>query len=350
MSGDHRLPDNSPYRYKVSAFLHRDRRGVLLAGLDRITGQAVALRQIDLRQFDGRERASYLAGLERDIAAATTFHHPAVVQPHSLHVEGDDAFIVMDPLDDAAALETRGIYPAETALDLVCQALDALTRAHERRVLLHELRLRNFFATPDGRLRIIEFGLVPGDVGDVLDAQKARAEEAALMSPEHCVGERVGPRSDVFSVGCILYRLLTGTLPFAGPDYTTTVARIVSSAHPPLQERHPAIPAALVTAIDRALAKKPEDRFESAAAFAAALRHAMAPVPDVPPDAPATPGEIEAIGRALIDVAGPLTPVLLARMTQDAPSRSVLIERCLETCAEDADIFRTRLEMADEDP
>jgi|GEM_PF-4677195 len=343
MSGEDRLQNTPPYRYTVTAFIHQDRRGVLLAGQDRVSGQLVALRQINLRQFDMRYRDAYLATLRRDIATAAAFHHPAIVQPHSLHIEGDDAFIVMDPLEHAVAVETQGPASPERAVDLICQALDALTHAHERRVLLHELRLRNFFATPDGILRIIEFGLVPGDVGDALNTPNARAEEAAIMSPEHCIGEPVGPRSDVFSLGCVLYRLLTGRLPFAGSDYTTTVTQIVSKAHLPLLTVRPGLPQPLGAIVDCALAKKPEDRFDSANAFADALRHAMKPAPKNTDNPAATSDDLAAIGHALEDVIGSLAPVLLRRLTKDHPSRNLLIARILEICPEDSDIFHTAL-------
>lgn len=312
--------DNSTYRYRVTRFLHKDRRGVLLAGIDPVNGADVALRQIDLRQFDERTRTDYLWRLACDIDKARSFCHPAVVTPYSLHVEGDDAFIVMASLGEALPVAIMHKVPPERAVALVCQILDALVRAHERRVLLHELRLRNFFATPSGQARIIEFGLVPGDVGDVLDAQRARAEEAAMMSPEHCVGEPLGPRSDLFSIGCLLYRLIAGNFPFEGLDYTTTVSRIVRMPHAPLGIDW------LDPIIDRALAKKPTERFVSATAFSHALQ--AGGLNSI--DRPATDADIAAAIAVLNEAIGPIAPFVMRRILADQPSAETLRKRCAE--------------------
>lgn len=340
--------------YRVTALLRRDQRGVLLNAIDQETKDAVTLRQINLSQLTLRERKPYIEHLRADMAEAVQYAHPAVVSPRGVHVEGENAFLVMDPLYDAIALETQSALPIPLAADLALQALDVLIQAQTRDNSRHALRMRNFFATQDCRLRIIEFGLDPGDIGDVLGGDRAQAEEASMMTPEHCVGEIEDQKSDQFAIGCLLYRMLTGVFPFHGANYTDTVTRIAKEPHISLIQMRQDVPEKLNEVIDRVLAKKPSSRYERLSAFANALQAftVKGTMPDVFEETGASTetlsdfsiAEVSAklkrleqetvdeIARALTQIIGPIAPILVQRGKRNVTDRKSLIARCIEQC------------------
>lgn len=346
MTAESPSSSDTPHRFQVTTFIRRDQRGVLLNAIDCQSLADVSLRQIDLRQFDIRERDAYRARISRQIQQVSGFGHPAVLNSHGLVVEGDDAFIIMDPLATARPLEERRGMPVDIAVSLILQALDAFEAAHRHQLDLTDLRLRNFFVTPSHDLKILEFGITPGDVGDLLNPALARPEDAALMSPEQAVGEPWAQSSNIFSAGCLFYFLLSGNLPFQGSDYTRTVIQIVGHPHVPLLTLSPDLPPALAEVIDRALAKNPTDRFADIAAFRNAVHAAIRN----PAFQIVSPDDVARLATVLQDIMGPTGAVILRRALRTTRNTAHLVANCASHCGDAADSVLTRMTDVPADP
>lgn len=241
----------------------------------------------------------------REARAAGAIQHRHVVNVTDFGVDRvndhDVAYLVMEYLQGEtleAVLESRRRLPVAQVVDLVEQVASALSAAHARGVVHRDLKPANIWLTPDARggfhVTLLDFGIAKlrddqfgrGDAtrrvqrewseGDI-DAAVSTATQVgesigtpAYMSPEQCVGDAVDLRSDVYSFGVVVYQMLAGALPFKGD--TTALLRQHFIADVPSLPREAQVSPAVEAVVRRALAKEPEARFQSAVAFAAALR------------------------------------------------------------------------------
>jgi serine/threonine-protein kinase len=203
-------------------------------------------------------------------------------------------YIVMEHLeghDLAVELRRRGRLPVSEAVDWVLQAASAIAEAHDSGVVHRDIKPANLFLARDGRsisLKVLDFGIAkmntePGD--EPLTATSGRMGTPLYMSPEQIRGARTaGPRSDIWSLGVVLFELLAGQPPFGGDTPFAVTLAITTEAAPSLTSQRPDVPPALEAALQTALAKDPNERWPSAREFAEALTpfgrfraHARAP-------------------------------------------------------------------------
>jgi serine/threonine-protein kinase len=202
-------------------------------------------------------------------------HRPNIAFLYALEREGDELFMVMEyiPGDSLATILARSVaIEALTAADWCSQVLDAVEHAHQKGVVHRDIKPANLVLTPDGEVKVLDFG-----VARVLGtARQTRAGgivgTVAYMSPEQVQGKDVDGRTDVYAVGIVLYEMLTGRLPFdAADEFTLMRAQVEQIPDPPSRWR-PTVPPWLDAAVLKALAKRPEDRFQTAREFREALR------------------------------------------------------------------------------
>jgi hypothetical protein len=190
-------------------------------------------------------------------------------------------YLVLELLDGVSmreALDEDALQP-ENVVQIGIELLEALAAAHDRGFIHRDIKPDNVFLAHDGRdgvtVKLLDFGIASmrDDNADVrLTHSGAVLGTPLYMSPEQATGQRVDARSDLWSVGALLYRALSGASPFDGDNYNALIVSIVSQEHLPLAERRGGLPAALHAVVERALAKDPGQRFQSAREMLEALR------------------------------------------------------------------------------
>ncbi|HEX6275731.1 MAG TPA: serine/threonine-protein kinase [Polyangiaceae bacterium] len=268
-------------RYRLTEFLGRGGMGLVFAALDLATGSAVAVK---LPRREVRRRKKALARFRQESRAAARLSGPHVVRVSDV-AELDDGtpFIVMELLvgiDLASELDARGALPLAEAVDLVLEAAAGVAEAHAAGIVHRDLKPHNLFlanvAEPGAHrsVKVLDFGISKLGGADVprVTTTGARLGTPLYVSPEQLVSAKyVDARTDVWSLGVILYELVTGTLPFEGPTAIAVAAAIQTVEPPPPSSRRPGLPPELDAVVMRALAKRPDERFGSVAEFVRAL-------------------------------------------------------------------------------
>ncbi len=252
-------------RYQVIERVGRGGMGVLFRGMDPVLDREVAIKLmlVDFSEDEEAMRPRFY----REARAAAKLQHRNIVTVFEFAEEGSTPYIVMEFLR-GTSLAARMASPLplalEDKLDVIAQLCDALHYAHEQGVVHRDVKPANVFLLTDGTVKLLDFGIAKVTTstltrrGDVLGS-------ASYMSPEHVAGsESVDGRSDIFSVGVVLYELLAGRRPFHAEAPTAIIMKILQEEPPPLEGIVSGLPPQLVAAVNKALAKDAADRFQTA--------------------------------------------------------------------------------------
>jgi serine/threonine protein kinase/tetratricopeptide (TPR) repeat protein len=295
-------------------------------------------RQVAIKQVRADAKVSHLSErLRREARAAARLSHPAIVQVYDIVEGADGEWIVMELVAGRTlreVLQERGFLAPQEAVHLGREIAGGLAEAHQHGILHRDLKASNIMVTPSGRAKILDFGLakeLPREDGP--EGQELTISMPGLvlgtcyaMSPEQVLGRPLDARSDLFSLGSLLYEMLTGKAPFRAETAALALARVVEHKPPPLQRSHPAIPLAVCELVDWLLQKEPDDRPQSAAEVLAVLDSAARPssqgaAPALRPAPPPPPQDATAVTL----VQGSLPPAV--RATPDEGHRQSSGER-----------------------
>jgi len=337
-------------KYKVVEVIGKGAMGIVYKGYDPVLERHVALKTVRKELVDEKLAAQIIARFKNEALASGRLNHPAIVGIYEYGENKQLAYIAMEyvqgrGLRDFLARQER--FGLQDVMSIMSRLLDALDYAHERGVVHRDIKPQNIIMTPDGRLKLADFGIARIDRSSLTQVG-AIMGTPAYMSPEQYAGQQVDRRSDIFSCGVVLYELLTGVKPFEGPTETVGY-KICHEPHRNPSEINPqGVPEVFDAILGKALAKKPEDRYASAREFAAALAKAFegrggAAVPTEATILPTIihqdrrdttspppgwePGQLRALEELLAPYVGPMARVLVkrsAKTTTDgarAPSR-----------------------------
>jgi eukaryotic-like serine/threonine-protein kinase len=258
--------------------------GVVYEAEDQKLGRSVAIKILPEAT---RPNPEALERFWREARAASSLNHPGICTIHELNESGDQPFIVMELLEGQSLdkLDYRRAMPYPKLLDFGVQVADALDAAHRKGILHRDIKPGNIFVSPSGQAKILDFGLakfkdadsnLASTLGDetvaarVLPQQQLTSPGSALgtiayMSPEQARGEALDIRSDVFSLGVVLYELATGQHPFIGSTTAVTFDRILNTAPTAPISVNPDLPLEFERVLNEALEKDREIRCQSAA-------------------------------------------------------------------------------------
>ncbi|MBU0481955.1 MAG: protein kinase [Proteobacteria bacterium] len=263
-------------KYTIQSILGQGAMGVVYKGFDPHIERTVAIKTIRIDSFDPKELEPLLARFKREAQAAGRLTHPSIVTVYEYGEEDNTAFIAMEFVHGRELkefLDNNERFPLGTTLSITNQLLDALAYSHNQGVVHRDIKPGNILVLEDGHIKITDFGIARIEssnltqFGDVMGTP-------SYMSPEQFMGQQVDKRSDIFSAGVILYHLLTGEKPFPGNSMATIMHRALNTDPPRVSELNFQVPPSFDSIVYKALAKNPNDRFQDAEEFAAALNNA----------------------------------------------------------------------------
>jgi eukaryotic-like serine/threonine-protein kinase len=294
--------------------------GVVYEAEDLKLGRSVAIKMLPEAT---RPDPAALERFWREARAASSLNHPGICTIHELNESGDQPFIVMELLEGQSLdkLDYRRAMPYPKLLDFGVQVADALDAAHRKGILHRDIKPGNIFVSPSGQAKILDFGLAKfedadshlastlGDDGDEtvaagmvpqqqLTSPGSTLGTIAYMSPEQARGEALDARSDVFSLGVVLYKLATGQHPFIGSTTAVTFDRILNATPVAPISINPDLPLEFEVVLNKALEKDREIRCQSAAELRVDLKRLQRKSSDGHTDRPIRPDAGVQVGIA----------------------------------------------------
>ena len=292
-------------RYEVVSELGQGAMGVVYKSIDPLIDRTVAIKTINLN-LSKEELADFEARFYREAQSAGRLNHPNIVTIHDVGKTDSVAYMAMEFLEGQelrSLLASGRPIEVERAADMAAQVAEGLAYAHEHGVVHRDIKPANIMIVRNGLVKITDFGiaLMPSAsrtlAGMVLGSPK-------YMSPEQVLGQTIDGRSDIFSLGVVLYEMLTGQSPFSGDNLNTIMYRILNETPVPPSLVNENVPEAFDAIIAKALSKRPEDRYQTAKALAHDLRDFLSigqPVGDAPVRNTESPRPTAPFDPALVD-------------------------------------------------
>ena len=264
-------------KYEIRGILGKGAMGTVYDGYDALIDRRVAIKTIPLPDPSDAEAQEELARFRREAQAAGRLTHPNIVAVYDYGEDGKVAYIVMEyaPGTELKKVLDKGdrLPPAE-AVRIMQGVLAGLQFSHERGVVHRDIKPGNIILSTDGTVKIADFGIARIESSNMTQAGTVMGTPS-YMSPEQFMGQTVDARTDIYSAGVMLYQLLTGERPFEG-GMSAIMHKALNTEPPRPSDLSVTAPSALDAVVARAMAKRPEARFDSAASFAAAITAAMA--------------------------------------------------------------------------
>ena len=323
-------------KYRLDALIGEGGMGCVYRATRLLIGDTVAIK---ILHSDTMRDPNAIERFRREAQAAARLKHPNVVAIYDFGVGADDSvYLVMELADGEdlrSLIERHGKLSLQVAAELLDQICSALDEAHQHNIIHRDLKPENILvrSTQRGyRIKVLDFGIAKLKDLSTTSANLTQAGTVigtpSYMSPEQCRGREVDSRSDIYSLGVILYEMLTGSVPFFAKHSAEVVAMHVSEAPPPPSARNPAVPPAVEAVVMRALQKHPDARQQSAGELAKELSTAvraavsapqitepmpLAPAPNTVQGAPASTASVAPV------VPTPPSPSPLAHLQGASP-------------------------------
>ena len=263
-------------RYQIQRELGKGAMGVVYLGKDPKIGREVAIKTMALAdEYEGDELQEVKDRFFREAESAGRLDHPNIVKMYDAGEEHDLAYIAMEFIkgkDLAMFTKNPNLLPFDKVMSIIERVAAALDHAHKLNIVHRDIKPANIMYDVDTDIpKITDFG-----IARVTDSSKTKTGMVlgtpSYMSPEQLSGKKIDGRSDLFSLGVMMYQMTCGRLPFEGESMTQLMFAIANEPHPNILEMNPALPEYMKDLVDQALAKNFEERFQTGAEFAAAIR------------------------------------------------------------------------------
>ena len=328
-------------KYRITRALGRGAMGMVYEGFDPVIERRVAIKTILAEYLEATEIEDAIARFKREAQAGGRLQHPAIVAVYEYADEKDMAYIVMEYVEGRELKSILNDGPKLGVIDvfeIMKQLLAALDYSHKQGVVHRDIKPANVMILPDNKVKVMDFGI-------------ARLESSSLtqvgtvvgtpthMSPEQLMGLQADGRADLWSCGVILYEMLTGVSPFLAETPAVVMHKVLQTDPQPPSQLVPSLPAGFDSVLARALAKKADERFQTATEFQAAMLQALRFKGGTPPTATAQrrpepgraatavrnapalalpPDALAEVERSLSRHVGPLAKLLVKRTQGEA--------------------------------
>ena len=261
-------------RYKIISELGQGAMGVVYKAVDPIIDRTVAIKTINLN-LSHQELEEYEARFQQEIKAAGRLNHPNIVTIYDVGKTESVAYMAMEFLEGKELkdmIATGNVPPADQVVDIISQVADGLSFAHQQDIVHRDVKPSNIMVMKGGIAKITDFGIARLPNSAVKTMTGLILGSPRYMSPEQVIGKAIDARSDIFSLGVVLYEALTGVAPFDGDNVNAIMYATVNTTPLPPSSHARAVPAMLDLIVAKAMAKLLEDRYQSVKEFGDDLR------------------------------------------------------------------------------
>jgi serine/threonine protein kinase len=281
-----RILSNKPQGMVVGRYVIMDRLGSGAMGrvykahhqlMDRVVALKIIAPEIV-------SNSRVVARFQREMKMVGRLDHPNVVRAFDADQIGQTLYIVMEYVPGRSLsqkFKSEGVLPAQDVVNYAAQAALGLAHAHAQGIVHRDVKPSNLLLSDTGQIKVLDLGL-----GVLMEADEASSFATAdgiavgtidYMSPEQACGKEVDGRSDIYSLGCAMYHLITGRMPFPGESPVERLGKRISGRPVPIQEVRPDLPAAFIQVLDRMMAARPQDRYQTGTEAAEALQALVRP-------------------------------------------------------------------------
>jgi serine/threonine-protein kinase len=258
--------------------------GIVYKGEDPKIHRTVAIKTVRLTDFDEDMLDEMKERFFREAESAGLLTHPNIVTIYDAGEEHDLAYIAMEFLKGTDLEENttkENLFSVRETLSIVAQVADALDFAHNKGIVHRDIKPANIMRVEETQeVKVTDFG-----IARITSSSKTKTGvimgTPSYMSPEQVAGKKVDGRSDIFSLGVVLFEMLSGEKPFAGEDMTSLMFKIAKEKHPSIKTINPQVPAIIEKIIDKALAKEPDQRYQKAGQMAEHLKMIIAKIDEI---------------------------------------------------------------------
>ncbi len=355
-------------RYRIARTLGRGAMGVVYLAYDEAIDRQVAIKTIHRALLEGEDGAEWLARFRREVRAAGRCLHPNIVTVFEYGEENGVPYIVMEYVQGRELrdyLKDRQPLPLANAVAVAVQVLHALDHAHACGVVHRDIKPGNIILLADGQVKVSDFGIARVEATSSMTQHGMTVGTPAYMAPEQFGGREADRRADLYATGVVLFEVLTGIRPFAGRSASDLMYKVLHDPPRQVTQLNPRLPMELDAVLHKALAKSPDERFQNAGEFIAALEGLklverevaadgstvirIAPVQAPEPPANVLPGWdpvlLAQAERFLTEILGPVAKVLVRRTALQVSSPAELVQHLLAAVPGEPDrlLFQRRM-------